>query len=291
VLGIQAKSNTKSCHPPPKYIQQLWQIFIENVDPLTKIIHIPTLRPAIEKAASNLRTVPRSFDALMFAIYSVAVMSLTDEECKERLCESRKTLLSRYISATKVALSRARFMGTISLVVLQALILHILSVREIYEPRAVWSLTGVAVRIAQSMGLERDGVYLGLPPFETEMRRRVWWLLKSSDFRTAELCGLTKFRDLDMGAESTKWPTNVNDDQLYPSMPSLAAESNTITDIVFVSLRYELVKFAANRVGMYIISHREISQIKYLSSSDFRDNVHPSVKSFLPSHILLNMEY
>ena len=61
-------------------------------------------------------------------------------------------------------------MGTTSLVVLQALVLHLLSVRDIYEPRAVWSLTGVAVRIAQGMGLERDGVFLGLPPFETEMR-------------------------------------------------------------------------------------------------------------------------
>lgn len=95
-------------------------------------------------------------------------------------------------------------MGIISLVVLQALVLHLLSVRDIYKPHTLWSLTSVAVRIAQSMGLERDGVSLGLPPFETEMQRRIWWLLKTHDFRTAELCGLAKFRDLDTGAESTK---------------------------------------------------------------------------------------
>ena len=251
VLSSQPKSNTRSRHPLPEHIHQLWQIFIENVDPLTKVVHAPTLRPAVQKAASNIGAIPRSFEALMFAIYSAAVMSLKDDECKQMFCEPRKTLLSRYISATKAALSRAKFMGTISLVVLQALVIHLLSVRDIYEPRVVWSLTGVAVRIAQGMGLERDGVSLGLPLFETEIRRRIWWLLKTHDFRTAELCGLAKFRDIDTGAESTKWPTNVNDDQLYPGMLSLVANSNTVTDVVFVALRHELANFAAGRIARF----------------------------------------
>ncbi|KAK9351752.1 hypothetical protein V1523DRAFT_435087 [Lipomyces doorenjongii] len=159
----------------------------------------------------------------MFAIYSAAVMSLNHDERKQRLCESRKTLLSRYMRATKSALLRAKFMGTTSLVVLQALVLHLLSVRDFYEPRAVWSWTGVAVRIAQSMGLDRDGVFSGLSPFETEMRRRV----------------------------CTKKPTNVNDDQLNPGIPSLLAESKSLTDIAFVALRYELANFSANRVAKF----------------------------------------
>lgn len=251
VLSSRPKSNNRSRHPPPERILQLWQIYIERIDPLTKVVHVPTLRPAIQKAASNIVSIPRSFEALMFAIYGAAVTSLKDDECRQRFGEPRKTLLTRYVSATKAALSRAKFMGTISLVVLQALVLHLLSVRDIYEPRAVWSLTGVAVRIAQGMGLERDGVSLGLPPFETEMRRRIWWLLKTHDFRTAELCGLAKFRDIDMGADSTKWPTNVNDDQLYPGMPSLLAESNTLTDTVFIALRYELANFAAGRIARF----------------------------------------
>ena len=214
-------------------------------------MHVPTLRPAIQKAVSNIGTIPRSLEVLMFAIYGAAVMALKDDDCKQEFGELRKTLLSRYISATEAALSRANFMGTTNPVVLQAFVLHLHSVRDVYEPRALWSLTGVAVRIAQGMGLERDGVFLGLPPFETEMRRRIWWLLKTHDFRTAELCGLAKFRDLDTGAESTKWPTNVNDDQLYPGMPSPAAESNKLTDMAFVAMRYELTNFAAARIASF----------------------------------------
>ncbi|KAH7140204.1 mitogen-activated protein kinase [Dactylonectria estremocensis] len=260
VLSSRPKSSTKSRHPPPERIHQLWQIFIDNVDPLTKLVHVPTLRPAIQKAARNLETVPRGFEALMFAIYSAAVMSLSNDECKQRLGEARKTLLSRYMSATKASLSRARFMGTTSLVVLQALVLHLLSVRDIHEPRAVWSLTGVAVRIAQGMGLERDGVYMGLSPFESEMRRRLWWLLKSHDYRTADLCGLPKFRDVDMGPESTKRPANVNDDQLYPGMASLPEDATSLTDVAFVALRYEMVSFAADRVAKFRQQGKNFSQ-------------------------------
>lgn len=190
-------------------------------------------------------------EPLFFAIYSMAAMSLNDRECQEYLNEPQKTVLARYIECTKVSLSRAKFMSTTSLLVLQALVLHILSVRDFYEPRAIWSLTGVALRIAQSMGLERDGVSLGLPPFETEMRRRIWWLLKTHDYQTAELCGLSKFRNIDSGTESTKWPSNVNDDQLHPGMTETPRASETLTDAAFVGLRYELASFATRRVNKY----------------------------------------
>jgi hypothetical protein len=233
---------------------------MDNVDPLTKVVHVPTLQPAIQKAASNIEGIPQSFEALLFAIYAAAVMSLNDDECKQRLCESRKMLLSRYMTATKVALSRARFMGTTSILLLQALVLHLVSVRDIYEPRAVWSLTGVALRIAQGMGLERDGASLGLSPFEAEMRRRIWWLLKTHDYRAAELCGLPKFRDVDIGPDSTKRPTNVNDDQLFPGMTSLPVELTALTDIAFVALRYELANFAAERVAKFRQQGKKSSQ-------------------------------
>ncbi|KAI1103186.1 mitogen-activated protein kinase [Jackrogersella minutella] len=260
VLSSPPKSSARSRHPPPKLIHQLWQLFTENFDPLTKVVHVPTLRPLVQKVMSNVEGIPRGFEALMFAIYGAAVMSLSYDECKKRLGEPRKTLLARYTTATKAALSRARFMGTTSLIVLQALVIHLLSVHEIYEPRAAWTLTGVAVRIAQGMGLERDGVYLGLSPYETEVRRRIWWQLKSHDYRTAELCGLTKFRDLNTGPYSTKPPTNVNDDQLYPDMSSLPVESKSLTDIAFVSVRYEFANFTAGRVAKFRQEGKNSSQ-------------------------------
>jgi hypothetical protein len=232
-------------------MHQLWDDFVENVDPLTKLVHVPTLRPAFQKALNDVESIPRGFEALIFAILGAAIMSLKDEDCQHRYQESRRSILSRYASATEAALSRAKFMATTSFVVLQALVLHLYSVRDIYEPRANWTLTGVAVRIAQNMSLDRDGTVLGLSSFETEIRRRVWWQLKSHDFRTAELCGIAKFRDIDTGDDSTKWPSNIDDDDLRPGMSSIVAETKKLTDAAFVTFKFEMTKFAASRIAAF----------------------------------------
>jgi len=82
------------------------------------------------------------------------------------------------VAATKTALLRAKFMSSTSIVVLQALVFHIFSIRDVYEPRAVWILTGIAILVAEGMGMHIDGALLGLSPFETEIRRRIWWQLR-----------------------------------------------------------------------------------------------------------------
>jgi len=240
-------SNTASLHPPAELIHQLWQTFIDNVNPLTKLVHVPSLQPAIKKAIVNIEHIPRGFEALMFAIYSMAVLSLTENDCKEILGETRAILLHRYVSATKAALSRARFMSSTSIVVLQALVLHIFSIRDVYEPRAVWGLTGVAIRVAEGMGMRLDGILLGLSPFESEIRRRIWWQLRMLDFRAAELSGQAKFRDFELDETTPKKPANINDSDMYPAMPQAAAESTKPTEMIWCMLRFELASFAATQ--------------------------------------------
>jgi transcription factor-like protein len=212
---------------------------------MTKLVHVPTFQTPMEKAISSIEHIPRGFEALMFAIYTMAVLSLTEDECKGTLGETRENLLPRYLAATKAALTRARFMSSNSIVVLQALVLHILTIRHVYEPRAVWSLNGVAIRIAKVWGMRLDGTLLGLSPFETGVRRRIWWELKMHDFRAAELCGQAKFRDFDIDDTTPKRPANINDADLYPSMRQAPAESVNPTEMIWCMMRSELATFAA----------------------------------------------
>ena len=260
VLGVARTPKTGSSHPPTEHIHQMWQIFIDNVDPLTKIVHVPSLQPAIQRATTDIERIPRSFEALMFAIYTAAVMSLKDEDCKRRLSEHRDTLLSRYTSATKSALTRAKFMGTSSLVVLQAVVLHLFTVRNTYGPRTVWTLTGAVIRIAEGMGLHRDGSSFGVPPFESEIRRRVWWQLKMHDFRTAELGGLSKFRAFQTIDDTCEAPSNIDDGELYPGMSSPAVSSTKLTDMVFFALRLELATFAMRNGARFLKQEKDVSQ-------------------------------
>ncbi|KAI1607884.1 mitogen-activated protein kinase [Exophiala viscosa] len=244
VLGTTSKIDMARLHPRPPMMLELWQVFVENVDPITKVVHVPTLRPAIDRAAADIASIPKSAEALIFSIYAIAIFSLKDNDCKRKFGEPRRMLLARYISATKAALSRANFLGTNSLVVLQALMLHLMVVRDVHEPRSVWVLTGAILRIAETMGLHRDGTSLRLPPFETEIRRRIWWQLKMHDFRTAELCGIAKFRALDMEDRTCKPPLNINDDQLWPGMSTPPIASDKPTDMIFCVIRPELGSFA-----------------------------------------------
>jgi hypothetical protein len=251
VLSVNPRTKEKFKLPPLGTMQQLWEVFVENFDPLTKIVHVPTLRPAFQRATSNPGGISRNFEALMFAIFGAAILTLNEDDCQQMFNEPRRSILSRYTSATEAALARAKFMATTSLVVLQALVIHIFSIRDFYEPRAVWTLTGVAVRIAQSIGLDRDGTILGHSFFDTEIRRRTWWQLKSHDFRAAELCGLAKFRDMATGSESPKWPANINDNDLHPGMISLEVVSTGITDASFIAFKFEMTNFAASRVAAF----------------------------------------
>lgn len=187
----------------------------------------------------------------MFAVYSAAAMSLSDDECLDRFHEPRQKFRAKLVAATKAALTNSNFMATSSMVVLQSLIIHIISAQDIYEPRALWTITGVAIRIAHGMGVQRDGTLLGLKPFDTEMRRRIWWLLKAQDQRSAELCGLAKFRDLSLSPDATKRPSNVNDDEIYPEMLALPKASNKLTDMTFLAMRYDLQDYAAARVSKF----------------------------------------
>lgn len=244
MLGNHTSTST-SIHPAPDIVLELWRIYTVNVEPLIKIVHVPSLESALEKAITNIEQVPRGFEALMFAMYSMAVLSLTAEDCARRLQENRSLLLRRYIQATKASLLKAKFMSTNSLVVLQALVLHIFSIRDLYEPRAVWRLTGIAYRVAEGMGMRIDGALLGLSPFETEMRRRIWWQIKMHDFRAAELCGQSKMKNFELGEDNPKMPTNVDDKDMYPAMSQPPVDSSRPTEMLWIMMRVGLTTFAS----------------------------------------------
>ena len=66
-------------------------------------------------------------------------MSLDDSECESMFGESKKGLLSRYSQGARRALSRARFLGTADLVVLQAFVLYVVRdhTLSISEPETI----------------------------------------------------------------------------------------------------------------------------------------------------------
>src|SRR5687767_338497 len=110
-----------------------------------------------------------------------------------------------------------------------------------YDKHATWILSGTLLRIAQKMGYHRDGETLNLPPFETEMRRRIWWQVVMQDVKYAMISGLSN--SLLPVNWDTKRPSNVNDADLYPGLTEPVQERDGPTEMAFVLVMTEIGKF------------------------------------------------
>jgi hypothetical protein len=128
ILGSYSPNiSLRVLHPDPMHILRLWQVFVENVNPLTKLIHTPTVQKDLFDASSNLDSISKSMEALMFAIYSTAVASMSDEECLNIIGQTKAVLQAKNQFATKQALLKAEFIKSSDLVVLQAYALFLVS--------------------------------------------------------------------------------------------------------------------------------------------------------------------
>lgn len=132
-------------HPPPAQIFKLWHTFLDNVNPLIKVIHAPTVQRLLLEASVDLEHVSRPMEALMFAIYSCAVTSLSNEECEMLTGEPMGRLRARYHKITQQALMRAGLFGTLDIAVLQD------SVRffqlDLHVIAGLWSLFTALLRL------------------------------------------------------------------------------------------------------------------------------------------------
>ncbi len=75
-------ADLRSLHPLASQISYMWQIFQENVDPLVKVLHVPTINKLIRQVRTSLENLTPATEALMFAMYYAAVISLDEEEVK-----------------------------------------------------------------------------------------------------------------------------------------------------------------------------------------------------------------
>ncbi|QLI63586.1 Aurofusarin cluster transcription factor [Metarhizium brunneum] len=232
------QQSTTHYHPSTIHIFQLWQLYIDNVNPLLKITHAPSIQSQIIQASSNLESAPKNLEALMFGIYCMAITSLDDAEVEKMLNRPKKEVLAQFFEGLQQALLNAGLMRYNDFLSLQAYVLYLFAVRWFVDPRQVFCLIGIAVRIAQRMGLHRDPAGYGLPPFEVEQRRRLWWTIVSYDRRIGEMTGST-ITGLSSGGDC-KLPLNVNDSDLHVDGKELPSPHNGPTEMLFALTRLEL---------------------------------------------------
>jgi hypothetical protein len=234
-------------HPSCLEAISLWETHIANVEPLCKMLHVPSTKSIVERISEEPGSASRSDECLLFAIYHFAVFSTTEEECVIKFGRSRHALRSQYHFALRQALVNASFLKSTDFAVLQALVLLLLSSRDHYDPHTYWILTGVAVRIGQRIGVHRDGQKLGLPPFEVEMRRRLFYQLMPLEAWASQMAGMGA--SILPDAWDTQPPLNINDEQIGPGMTEPPQEQTGATDMIFCLSRACVGKVIAKGAG------------------------------------------
>lgn len=234
-------------HPSHEDAMKLWTTHVENVEPLCRILHVPSTAKMLDAVSRQPSTATRSQECQLFAIYHFAVYSMPDEDCLRLLGQRRSDLLVKYEHAMRQALVNASWLKTTEMPVMQALTLFLMSGRGSIDPHTFWMLTGIAVRIAQRMGLHRDGEALGLPPFEVQMRRRLFWQIIPIDGFAGQHSGT----GISMPPNSweVKKPLNIGDDQIYPGMTHQPEEQAGATDMIYVLARAELTEFYSKKAA------------------------------------------
>lgn len=115
------------------------------------------------------------------------------------------------------------------------------SARHETDPRSLSALLGIAVRIAQRMGLHIESRNAVCTAFKAELRRRVWWALALFDARVSEMA------DHKNSILSPIWdckiPANVNDFAIGPEIKQYPMTHGFPTESIFTVVRSELADF------------------------------------------------
>ncbi|KAE8146583.1 fungal-specific transcription factor domain-containing protein [Aspergillus avenaceus] len=247
---LGTRHNLSKYHPSHEDALKLWAIYVENVEPICKVLHVPTATGVVSAVSQQPTTASKTDECLVFAIYHFAVYSMSDEDCQRTFTQPRTTLLSRYQAAVRHALVNASWLKTAQLPVLQAYVLFLTAIRNQTDPHSFWIWTGVAVRLAQRMGLHRDVECLGLSPFDVEMRRRLFWQLGPLDGYAGQMSGT----GISISPDNwdTQPPRNLNDNQLYPGMTAYPEEQKGASEMIFFLAKTELSRLY-NRTGVKLV--------------------------------------
>lgn len=131
---------------------------------------------------------------------------------------------------------------------------------------SVWVLGGMIARLAMRMGYHRDSkMFPNITPFQGEMRRRVWTLVRQADVLFSFQVGLPSM--LRSGDTDTEIPRNLHDEdldedckELPPSRPN--DEPTPISFLIAKSrLAYAFAKVVEHTAALRTSSYEEVMEI------------------------------
>ncbi|KAK3697611.1 hypothetical protein LTR37_017349 [Vermiconidia calcicola] len=215
--------------------------YFDAVHYVARAVHRPTFEAQYSlfwgQIATGTEPMP-SQQAIIFAALFTAAVSMTEDKVSQRFGASKAQLVDSLRSGTEMALSKANFLRTTKTDTMQAFVMYLIPLIRAEVSRAHSALVGTAIRLAECMGLHRDGTHYNMNPVEVHVRRMIWHQLCFLDMRTCEATGpRPQIRKDDY---DTKYPLNVDDADLL-ELPAATDDKPYWTDMTLFRIRCEYV--------------------------------------------------
>lgn len=224
--------------PDPLQRQAVWQSYLENVAPLVTIVHRQSLEKIMAQVNDSEDTLEKSDKTLVCAVYLSAIMSLTPAQCFDKLGEQQESAIVRHRLAVEQALNEADLFNSHDFTLLQSALLYLIAIRRHDKGHFVWTMTAVILRLAQRLELHRESALSGISPMNGEMSRRVWWHILALDVQSAEDHRTEPL--IHDGQFDTRFPLNINDEDLVLEAEGFPCERSGYTDMTFSLIRFEI---------------------------------------------------
>ena len=164
------------------------------------------------------------------------------------------------------------------------------SMKPDIDARSLVSSLGVALRIAQRMGIHMEGSYSKLSVLDAELRRRLWWSLVIFDNRMCAMSSNLQSTIL-LPTWNCKLASNLNDFDLRPDSKAAPKEGEGPSQAIFTVVRTlmadhlrnstwyldfnnPILKPLAKRSQPTLDAFEELLESRYLSQCNPEDAVH-----------------
>ncbi|KAK3075610.1 hypothetical protein LTR53_000948 [Teratosphaeriaceae sp. CCFEE 6253] len=237
--GTNMHTNLTDYLPTKHVADQLTAQYFAAVHIMCRAVHRPTFEAqyAIFWGQVSTGSEPaRSVQALVFAAMFSGAVSMHEKAIMQHFGTSKAALIDSLRSGTEMALAKANFLRTTRVDVMQAFVMYLIPLVRAEVSRAHSALVGTAIRLAECMGLHRDGTFYAMSAVEVHVRRLVWHQLCFLDLRTCEATGPRP--QIRPGDYDTRCPLNVDDADLLASEPP-KEDKPYWTDATVIRIRAE----------------------------------------------------
>ncbi|KFY71765.1 hypothetical protein V499_08061 [Pseudogymnoascus sp. VKM F-103] len=221
-LAPATEAELRAGLPPRAKIEKLIARFFNSLDPFVQMLHHKTFHERLEAFFADPKSQSLAWIGLLYATLTLAMLSYSkvgDEppEWKGRTNE----LAAEYRGRTVQSLATSDYTRP-NVYTVETLVLY---VHAEYSSRldvdfGLYLVVGTVVQVAMRMGYHRDASqFTSVSPYEAEMRRRVWLIIRQIDIifsAQLTLPNLIKSCDCD-----TQLPRNIFDDEFSTSSTSI----------------------------------------------------------------------